>query len=481
MINSLASFKDTFVALVYLLSAVMFIIGIKRLANPKTAVKGNRLGAWGMLVAMVAATLDFGIDIDGLSVITITAQYWYVIVIALVLGTIVGVISGLKVQMTGMPQLVALLNGFGGLSSLLVAGVYLQQQPDMTTLSAVTLIATFLSGLIGAITLTGSYLAYGKLQGLKWIPDQPVRFVGDLMIKLLGIAVLIGLGIFFVINPSSPLYVWIVIGGFLLGILLVIGIGGADMPVVIALLNSYSGLAAAATGFVLNNLLLIITGSLVGASGIILSAIMTKAMNRSLLNVLFGGFGQISAPTSKEDIYAGKVKQTSADEVAMILQSCQRVVIVPGFGMAVARASSAVKQLSDALEKNGIEVVFGIHPVAGRMPGHMNVLLAEESIAYEKMLDLDTVNPTFSTTDLVLVIGANDVVNPLARDPKSPIAGMPILNVDEARTCVVIKRSLGSGFAGLANPLFTLSTTLMLFNDAKKALEGIVKSYKELG
>jgi NAD(P) transhydrogenase subunit beta len=208
---------------------------------------------------------------------------------------------------------------------------------------------------------------------------------------------------------------------------------------------------------------------------------MTKAMNRSLLNVLFGGFGQISAPTSKEDIYAGKVKQTSADEVAMILQSCQRVVIVPGFGMAVARASSAVKQLSDALEKNGIEVVFGIHPVAGRMPGHMNVLLAEESIAYEKMLDLDTVNPTFSTTDLVLVIGANDVVNPLARDPKSPIAGMPILNVDEARTCVVIKRSLGSGFAGLANPLFTLSTTLMLFNDAKKALEGIVKSYKELG
>jgi len=480
MINSLASFKDTFVAIIYLVSAIMFIIGIKRLANPKTAVQGNRLGAFGMLVAMLAATLDFGVDIDGLGVMTITAHYWYVIVIALVLGTIVGMISGLKVQMTGMPQLVALLNGFGGLSSLLVAGVYLQQQPDMTSLNLVTLIASFLSGLIGAITLTGSFLAYGKLQGLKWIPDQPVRFIGDLIIKLLGIAGLIALGIVFSVNPSTPLYIWIVIGGFLLGILLVIGIGGADMPVVIALLNSYSGLAAAATGFVLNNLLLIITGSLVGASGIILSAIMTKAMNRSLVNVLFGGFGHISAPASKEDIYAGKVKQTSADEVAMILQSCQRVVIVPGFGMAVARASSAVKQLSDALEKNGIEVIFGIHPVAGRMPGHMNVLLAEESIAYEKMLDLDTVNPTFSTTDLVLVIGANDVVNPLARDPKSPIAGMPILNVDEARTCVVIKRSLGSGFAGLANPLFTYPQTLMLLNDAKKAIEGIVKSYKEL-
>jgi NAD(P) transhydrogenase subunit beta len=260
----------------------------------------------------------------------------------------------------------------------------------------------------------------------------------------------------------------------------VIGIGGADMPVVIALLNSYSGLAAAATGFVLNNLLLIITGSLVGASGIILSAIMCKAMNRSLLNVLFGGFGAVASKSSTQDIYAGKVKQTSSDEVAMILQSCQRVVIVPGFGMAVARASSAVKQLCDALEKNGIEVVFGIHPVAGRMPGHMNVLLAEESIAYEKMLDLDTVNPTFKTTDLVLVIGANDVVNPLARDPQSSIAGMPILNVDEARTCIVIKRSLGSGFAGLANPLFTFPSTLMLLNDAKKAIEDMVRSYKAL-
>ena len=480
MINFM-TLKETLVALIYLLSAVMFIIGIKQLANPKSAVSGNRLGAFGMLIAILGAVMDFGIAIDIDGNVSITAAYWYVILIALALGTIVGVFIGLKVAMTGMPQMVALLNGFGGLSSLLVAGIYLDQQLPIIANDAVVLIATVLSGLIGAVTLTGSYLAYAKLQGIKWIPDQPVRFKGDLIVKLMAIFILFVVGGYFVVVPSTPLYVGLVIGGFILGILLVIGIGGADMPVVIALLNSYSGLAAAATGFVLNNLLLIITGSLVGASGIILSAIMCKAMNRSLLNVLFGGFGKVVASASTQDIYAGKVKQTSPEEVAMILQACQRVVIVPGFGMAVARASSAVKQLCDALEKNGIEVVFGIHPVAGRMPGHMNVLLAEESIAYDKMLDLDTVNPTFKNTDLVLVIGANDVVNPLARDATSSIAGMPILNVDEARTCIVIKRSLGSGFAGLANPLFTFPSTLLLLNDAKKAIEGIVKSYKELG
>jgi NAD(P) transhydrogenase subunit beta len=481
MISELSSFKNILVSVIYLISAMMFIIGIKRLANPKTAVKGNRLGASGMVVAVIASLIDFGIEIDTLNQISFTSQYWYVIVISLALGTVVGVVSALKVKMTGMPQLVALLNGFGGLSSLLVAGVYLAQEVVVQPLDDVTLIAIFLTGLIGAITFTGSLLAFGKLQGIKWVPDQPIRFIGDVYIKLLSIGLLIGLGVAFVIHPTTTLFGWIVFGGFLLGILLVIGIGGADMPVVIALLNAYSGLAAAATGFVLNNLLLIITGSLVGASGIILSAVMTKAMNRSLLNVLFGGFGKVATSVSTKDIYAGKVRQTSADEVAMILQSCQRVVIVPGFGMAVARASNAVKQLCDALEKNGIEVVFGIHPVAGRMPGHMNVLLAEENIAYEKMFDLETINPTFKVTDLVLVIGANDVVNPLARDPQSSIAGMPILNVDEARTCIVIKRSLGSGFAGLANPLFTYNQTLMLFNDAKKAIEQIVKSYHELG
>jgi NAD(P) transhydrogenase subunit beta len=476
--NSLATIKEIVVAILYLVSAVFFIVGIKRLSHPKTAIKGNQLGAIGMLVAAVTAFLDFGVVVNDLNQITYTLAYWYVIVIAIILGSVVGIISAVKVKMTAMPQLVALLNGFGGFSSLLVAGVYYAQHSHHA-LSSITLIATVLSGLIGAVTLTGSYLAYGKLQGLTWIPDQPVRFKGDLLLKITLMVLLVVLGGYFSFQPSLELYLALIVGAAILGILLVIGIGGADMPVVIALLNSYSGLAAAATGFVFNNVLLIITGSLVGASGIILSAIMCKAMNRSLLNVLFGGFGAIASQASKEDIYSGKVKQTSAEEVALILQSCQRVVIVPGFGMAVARASNAVKQLCDQLEKLGIEVVFGIHPVAGRMPGHMNVLLAEESIAYEKMFDLESINPTFKATDLVLVIGANDVVNPLARDPKSAIAGMPILNVDEARTCVVIKRSLGSGFAGLANPLFTFPQTLMLLNDAKKAIEGIVKSLKD--
>lgn len=477
--TNLATLKETLVAILYLVSAVYFIVGIKRLSNPKTAVLGNQYGAIGMLIASITAFLDFGFIVDEANAVTFAFAYWYVIVIALILGSVVGVIAAIKVKMTGMPQMVALLNGFGGFSSLLVAGVYYYQNAD-ASLSIIVLVATMLSGLIGAVTLTGSYLAYAKLQGIKWVPDQPVRFKGDLFFKILLLVLLLGVGVWFSVQPSLMLFVAMVIGASLLGVFLVIGIGGADMPVVIALLNSYSGLAAAATGFVLNNVLLIITGSLVGASGLILSAIMCKAMNRSLVNVLFGGFGAIASAASKEDIYAGKVKVTSSEEVALLLQSCQRVVIVPGYGMAVARASNVVKQLCDLLEKSNIEIVFGIHPVAGRMPGHMNVLLAEENIAYEKMFDLDTINPTFKSTDMVLVIGANDVVNPLARDPKSSIAGMPILNVDEARTCVVIKRSLGSGFAGLANPLFTYPQTLMLLNDAKKAIEEIVKSYKEL-
>jgi NAD(P) transhydrogenase subunit beta len=477
--TNLATLKETLVAILYLVSAVFFIVGIKRLSNPKTAVQGNQYGAVGMLIASLTAFLDFGLKVDEANVVTFAFAYWYVIVIALILGSVIGVIAAVKVKMTGMPQMVALLNGFGGFSSLLVAGVYYYQNIN-TALSVIVLVATMLSGLIGAITLTGSYLAYAKLQGIKWVPDQPVRFKGDFLFKIFLLVILLGVGIWFSLQPSLTLFIVMVIGASLLGVFLVIGIGGADMPVVIALLNSYSGLAAAATGFVLNNVLLIITGSLVGASGLILSAIMCKAMNRSLVNVLFGGFGAIAPAASKEDIYAGKVKVTSSEEVALLLQSCQRVVIVPGFGMAVARASNVVKQLCDILEKSNIEVVFGIHPVAGRMPGHMNVLLAEENIAYEKMFDLETINPTFKSTDMVLVIGANDVVNPLARDPKSSIAGMPILNVDEARTCVVIKRSLGSGFAGLANPLFTYPQTLMLLNDAKKAIEDIVKSYKEL-
>ena len=480
-IEFLATLKDTVVALLYLTSAIFFIVGIKRLAHPKYAPQGNFLGALGMLIAFLTAFIDFGVVVDvAADNIAFESGYWWVILIALVLGSIVGVYSAIKVQMTSMPQMVAIFNGFGGLASLLVAGVYYQISLADTALDTTALIATVLSGLIGAITFTGSFIAYSKLQGLKIIPDKPVTFKGDLAFKLILLTGLLGLGGFYVFEPSLMIYWVIVLGGFILGFFLVVGIGGADMPVVIALLNAYSGLAAAATGFVLSNTVLIISGSLVGASGIILSAIMCKAMNRSLLNVLFGGFGGVASTLSDDDVYGGKVKSTSSEEVAMILKGAQRVIIVPGYGMAVARASSAVKQLCDALEKDGIEVAFGIHPVAGRMPGHMNVLLAEENIEYDKLLDLDTVNPRFASTDMVLILGANDVVNPLARDPQSPIAGMPILNVDEAGTCVVIKRSLGSGFAGLPNPLFALDNTMMLFSDAKKAVEDMVRAYKEL-
>lgn len=482
--TQLAEIKEIVVASFYLLSAILFIIGIKRLAHPKTAPRGNATGALGMLVAFITAFVDFGVVIDpATDSITFLFGYWYIILIAIVLGAIVGAVSAIKVKMTGMPQMVALFNGFGGGASFLVAGVYYQfvlVESGLTLTSFSFMLATVLSGLIGAVTLSGSFIAYAKLQGLKVIPDKPVVFKGDLIFKL---GLLLGLlvlgGIMISMQDALSLYWLIVLGGLILGVFLVIGIGGADMPVVISLLNSYSGLAAAATGFVLNNVVLIISGSLVGASGIILSAIMCKAMNRSLLNVLFGGFGGATENTTKDDIYEGKIKSTSADEVAMILKTAQRVVIVPGYGMAVARASTPVRLLTEALEKEGIEVLFGIHPVAGRMPGHMNVLLAEESIPYEKLLDLDTVNPLFSKTDVVIVLGANDVVNPLARDPKSPIAGMPILDVDQAQTVVVIKRSLSAGFAGLPNPLFALDNTLMFFGDGKKAMDDLVKAYKE--
>ncbi len=475
--------KDVVVALLYLLSAIFFILGIKNLAKPKTASRGNLLGATGMMIALITAFVDFGFVVN-VDAGTVESQfdYWYIIVIAVVLGAGVGVTSALGVKMTGMPQMVAIFNGLGGGASLLVAGVfYMLALGGAETLETPALIATALSGLIGAVTFSGSFIAYGKLQGLPVVPDKPVTFPGDLAVKGLLLAGLIALSTVLVVAADAALWYWlIVLGGTLLGVLLVVGIGGADMPVVISLLNSYSGLAAASTGFVLGNTVLIIAGSLVGASGIILTSIMCKAMNRSLTNVLFGGFGGAPVTKTEDDIYEGKVTATSADEVAMILESAQRVVIVPGYGMAVARAATPVRQLTEALEAHGIEVVFGVHPVAGRMPGHMNVLLAEENIPYEKMLDLDGVNPSFPQTDVAIVLGANDVVNPLARQKDSEIAGMPILDVDKARTCVVIKRSLSPGFAGIPNPLFTNDNTLMLFGDGKKAVEDLVKAYKEL-
>ncbi len=483
--ETLENVKEILVALFYLFSAVLFIIGIKRLSKPKTAPSGNMIGALGMLVAFFTAFIDFGFTVDVANE-TIVAhfQYWYILVLAILMGAAIGLYAALSVKMTGMPQMVAIFNGFGGGASLLVAGVFYRFALFLEGADALflpMLIATVLSGLIGAVTLSGSFIAYAKLQGLAIIPDKPVVYKGDLVVKGLVFVGAILFAALVIMNPQTLYWYWLlVLLALILGVLLVIGIGGADMPVVISLLNSYSGLAAAATGFVLGNTVLIIAGSLVGASGIILTMIMCKAMNRSLLNVLFGGFGGASkSATSGDDIYEGKITQTSAEEVAMVLESAQRVVIVPGYGMAVARAATPVRLLTEALEKQDVEVVFGIHPVAGRMPGHMNVLLAEESIPYEKLLDLDSINPTFAQTDVVIVIGANDVVNPLARETDSEISGMPILDVDQARTCVVIKRSLSPGFAGIPNPLFAKDNTLMLFGDGKKAVEDIVKAYKE--
>ena len=477
--------EDTIIRLAYVLAAALFILGLKGLTHPRTAVRGNLLGALAMLIAVVATLVDQ--QIGG-----------YVLIIAgVVIGAGIGVYLAVTIEMTAMPQLVALFNGFGGIASVLVAGAELlkySRQVDQVeaameaagaqvhvagTLSLVG-VTGLLAGLIGAVTFWGSLIAFAKLQEFKafWKPfeypfKQPINAV--LAIVLLA---LFAYGSF---HAENLLVYWaLVLVASVLGVTLVNPIGGADMPVVIALLNSYSGLAAAATGFVLSNSVLIIAGSLVGASGLILTAIMCKAMNRSLLHVLFGTLEAGESTASADEVYGGKVKSTSADEVAMLYEGAQRAVIVPGYGMAVAQAQHAVRDLADILEARGIEVEFAVHPVAGRMPGHMNVLLAEAEVAYEKLKEMDEVNPTFAQTDVVLVIGANDVVNPVARtDPNSPIAGMPILNVDLARTVVVVKRSLSPGFAGIPNPLFAADNCLMFFGDGKKAILDLVAALKE--
>jgi NAD(P) transhydrogenase subunit beta len=458
------------VNLTYLVAAVLFIVGLKGLAHPKTAVRGNRLAAAGMLMAVVVTLLDRSI------------VRYEVIIAGLVIGGLIGGAMALRVSMTAMPQLVALFNGFGGGASALVAGAALIGVTVGSQLPNVEFtVATVVSGIIGSVTFWGSIVAFGKLQGL--ITDKPVLFPGRHGVNIALALVALGLGAWLVAGPSSTGLYWAVVAvAAVLGILLVMPIGGADMPVVISLLNSYSGLAAAAAGFVLSNNILIIAGSLVGAAGLILTNLMCKAMNRSLTNVLFGGLGATApAASAEDDIYAGRVKAATPEEVAILLQSAQRVIIAPGYGMAVAQAQHAVRELTNLLESNGTEVEFAIHPVAGRMPGHMNVLLAEADIPYDHLKEMDVINPDFKETDVVLVIGANDVVNPLARDqdPSIPIAGMPILNVDEARVVVVIKRSLSPGFAGIANPLFAADNTLMLFGDAKKMAMDLVASLRQ--
>ncbi len=461
----------TIANLAYLVAAVLFIVGLKGLTHPKSAVRGNLLGATGMLLAIVVTLLQQ--EILGFELIAG----------GVLLGSLIGAILAFRIQMTAMPQLVGLFNGLGGAASALVAAAVLYQAVvALSSRAAPSLqfsVATAASGLIGAVTFFGSIVAFGKLQGL--VSERPLRYPGEQVVKLLLLLAALLCAALIVRNPQQISFYWyLVAAGSLLGVLLVIAIGGADMPIVIALLNSYSGLAAAATGFVLSNNILIIAGSLVGASGIILTRIMCKAMNRSLANVLFGGVGAPVEDDQQDDVYAGKVTATSAEEVVMILKSARRVVFVPGYGMAVARAQTPVRLLSELMEQDGIEVEFGIHPVAGRMPGHMNVLLAEENISYDKLREIDQINPAFAQTDVTIVLGANDVVNPVARETSgNPIAGMPILDVDKSRSVVVIKRSLGAGFAGIANPLFAADNTLMLFGDGKKMMDELVAAYKE--
>jgi NAD(P) transhydrogenase subunit beta len=452
------------VNLAYLVASVLFIRGIKGLTHPRTAVKGNLTSAWGMLLAVVVALLANGLD------------YKWIIVGAVIGGTI-GAFAATRVQMTQMPEMVALFNGFGGGASVLVAGAAFVGA--VGTPGAQMTISTGLSGLIGSLTFTGSLIAFGKLA--EKLPGGSIGFPGMKAFNaLLGLAALACVG-WLTVDPSATTAYWIIVAiAGVLGVTLTIPIGGADMPVVISLLNSYSGLAAAATGFVLNNEVLIITGSLVGASGIILTRIMCVAMNRSLGHVLFGTLGPSADGPSADDVYGGKVKATSPEEVAMLFDMAQRVLVVPGYGLAVAQAQHIVRDMANVLEERGVTVEYGIHPVAGRMPGHMNVLLAEADVPYDKLREMDDINNEIEQIDVCMVVGANDVVNPVARtDPSSPIAGMPIIDVDKARTVVVVKRSLSPGFAGIPNPLFAADNCLMMFGDGKKAMTELVTALKE--
>ncbi len=451
----------------YLVAAVLFILGIKGMTHPRTAVRGNMLGAAGMILAVLVTLLKFHGGMVAL----------LVVLLGIAVGTVVGVFLAVKVQMTQMPQLVALFNGFGGVASVLVAGAELIRGQPVGD-PRVAAFAAALAGLIGAVTFTGSLVAAGKLQELEML-RQRLRFNGQ-QIANASLLVLCAALALVMLGGSPWPYLPLVLLAGVLGVLLVSPIGGADMPVVIALLNSYSGLAASAAGFVINNNVLIIAGSLVGASGLILTSIMCRAMNRSLAHVLFGTLEPATGSATADEVYAGKIKSTSADEVAMLLDGVQRVVVVPGYGLAVAQAQHAIRELADELETRGTKVEYAIHPVAGRMPGHMNVLLAEADVPYDQLREMDSINPEFKQVDVAIVVGANDVVNPVAKtDPQSPIAGMPILNVDEAKTAVVIKRSLSPGFAGIPNPLFASEKTLMYFGDGKKAITDLVQAVKE--
>ena len=451
--------EEAFTKLFYLAAAVLFIFGLKGLTHPRTAVRGNLLSAIGMLIAVVVTLFSQEI-----------LEFRWILVAAAV-GALIGAVVAQRVAMTGMPEMVALFNGSGGVASLLVGWAALYNT-DNTNFTNITIL---LSILIGGVTFSGSIIAWCKLSEV--MTSRAIVFGAQRVVNGLILAALVVCGVLFCMEPGvqSP-YLYAVVGlSFLFGVMAVMPIGGADMPVVISLLNSYSGLAACAAGFAINNNILIVAGSLVGAAGIILTNIMCKAMNRSLANVLFSGFGAVKTATKVE----GEVQPINTEDAYLILEAASSVTFVPGYGMAVAQAQHVVHELGEILERNGAEVSYAIHPVAGRMPGHMNVLLAEANVPYDELVEMDDINRRIGNIDVAVVIGANDVVNPAARvDENSPIYGMPIINVDHARTVFVLKRSMASGFSGVGNPLFFGENTRMLFGDAKESISGVIAEFK---
>ena len=460
--------RESGIAIAYIIAAVLFILGLKRLSSPATARSGNRLAAIGMALALSATLLDRQI-----------VSFW-IIAAGTLVGAGIGVYFARTVQMTAMPQMVALFNGMGGATAALVSvAEYLRISAENGTVGTGEATSIVLGTAIGAISFTGSLIAFGKLQEL--LSGKPLQFPLQRVLNALVLLAIIGLGGAIAFGAVGTSAIWLLFAAALaLGVLFVLPIGGGDMPVVISILNSLTGLAAALTGFVLHNQMLVVAGVLVGASGTLLTLLMSAAMNRSVANVLFGAFGATSESAALALTGSHRtVRQTTAEDTAIALAYARSVVIVPGYGLAVAEAQHTVRELATDLEKRGVDVKYAIHPVAGRMPGHMNVLLAEANVPYDQLLEMDQVNGQFSQTDVVLVVGANDVVNPAARDdPSSPIYGMPILDVDRARNVVVLKRSMGHGFAGIDNALFYHDNTRMLFGDARQSLTKIGEALK---
>ena len=463
--------RSDWISLVYIVAIICFILALRFLSNPAHARKGNWIGAFGMAVALVATFFQAGLR----------AHEFIWVGIVMAVSAPVGAYAARAVKMTAMPQMVALFNGVGGGAAALIAlSDFHRAAPEPGTLGLRTSASIVLSGLIGSVSFAGSMVAFAKLQEL--ISGRPIQYPGQKFGNLGVLGTLVGLGIAILAGYQQQwVLIVIVLGALAFGMLFVLPIGGADMPVVIALLNAFTGVAAAATGFVLGQNVLIVSGMLVGASGTLLTLMMARAMGRSVANVLFGAFGTLQVTAEQVAESGGAVRPTTPEDVAVMLAYAQRVIVVPGYGLAVAQAQHAVRELATELEKRGVDVKYAIHPVAGRMPGHMNVLLAEANVPYDQLREMDEINPAFDQTDVALVIGANDVTNPAARnEASSPIYGMPILNVDHAQNVVVLKRSMNPGFAGIDNPLFVDPKTVMLFGDAKASVEKLVAAVKAL-